>query len=167
MILPDLNSTAIVWTDMTQVYANASPVCISTDIHAIQAWRERELELASIRKLGENWDGYGSEAPTDAVLDRATLFLRGVKDRDFENPPMRLALSPAGLLTIDWLDGKALVRAEIQDSDEIEWMRAIPGQPTEFVTKIFTNALGSRTEQVQMWQPAPTVEEEPDLACVR
>ena len=184
MNLSDLNRPAIAWTE-NEACANPSPARISMYSHAIRAWHKRELELTSIHKFSDNWDGYGSEAPTTAVLKRAEFFLRRLKNEAYENPPMRMALSPNGSLTMDWIDGNALVRAEIQDSDEIEWMRAIPGKPTEFVTEPLVNSSGSTTEhrqiwrpdptveeeldsvQVQIWRPAPTLEEELDLVCAR
>ncbi len=97
-------------------------------------------------------------------MDAATLFLAICKKFDYGNAPARIALSPSGSLSVDWLDGDALIRAEILDSNEIEWMRAIPGQPTEFFTTALMGQAGSRTEQVQTWQPAPVAEDEPALA---
>jgi hypothetical protein len=163
MILPDLNPPAIVSTVESAMPALASASAISADIRAIQSWHDRELEFAAIREFGDNWDGYGSPAPTVAAMDAAAFFLRAFKERDPRNPPMRIALSPDGFLTADWIDGDALVRAEIQDSNEIEWMIAGPGRPTEFVTTTLMCLTGTATEQVQTWQPAPLTEDEPDL----
>ncbi len=167
MNLPELNPSAIISSLGNPTHAMASASAISADIRAIQSWRERELELATIREFRNNWDGYGADAPTVAVMDSAALFLAICREFDYENAPARIALSPSGFLSVDWLDGDALIRAEIQDSNEIEWMRAIPGQPTEFFTTALMDQTGSRTEQVQTWQPAPVAEDEPALVSAR
>jgi hypothetical protein len=167
MYLPDLNPPAIVSTVGTPAPAIASASTISADIRAIQSWRERELELATIREFGEGWDGRRSDAPTVAAMEAAALFLAICKKKGPSNPPARISLSPSGFLSADWLEGDALLRAEILDRNEIEWMRAIPGQPTEFFTTALTDQTGSRTEQVQTWQPAPIAEEELALAYAR
>lgn len=144
-----------------------SPAATSTDIRAIQAWRDRDFELASIRELGQNWDGYGADAPSVALMDAAALFLAVCKDINYTNPPVRIALSASGFLSVDWLYGNTLVRAEIQNSNEIEWMKATPGQPTEFFATELREVTGPETEQVQTWQPAPVAEDEPALASAR
>ena len=76
----------------------ASASAISADIRAIQSWRERELELATIREFRNNRDGYGADAPTVAVMDSAALFLAICREFDYENAPARIALSPSGFL---------------------------------------------------------------------
>jgi hypothetical protein len=168
MNLPDLNPTTIASTVSSPAPEIASPA-ISADIRAIQSWRERELELAAIREFGRDWDGRGSDAPTVSAMEAAALFLAIWKKNFCESPPARISLSPSGFLSADWLEGDALVRAEIMDleSNEIEWMRAIPGQPTEFVTTALMDRKGSRTEQVQTWQPGQAEEEELAFACGR
>jgi len=167
MNLPDLHLPAIISTVDSPTISIVSASAISADIRAVQCWYERELELVTIREFGENWDGRGSDAPTVAAMDAGSLFLRIWKETNYGNPPARIALSPNGLLSVDWLDGDELIRAEIQDldSNEIEWMRAIPGQPTEFFTTALTDQTGSRTKQVRTWRPAPVTEGEPALAC--
>jgi hypothetical protein len=167
MHLPDLNPPAIVSTVGTTAPAIAPASAISADIRAIQSWRERELELAAMRDFGENWDGRRSDAPTLVAMEAAALFLAICKEKGPSNPPARISLSPSGFLSADWLEGDALLRAEILDRNEIEWMRAIPGHPTEFFTTALTGQTGSRTEQVQTWQPAPIAEEELALPYAR
>jgi len=143
-----------------------SPETISVDIRAIQAWHDREFELTAIRELGENWDGYGADAPSVAVMDAASLFLAICKKINCTHAPVRIALSPSGVLSVDWLYGDTLVRAEIEDPNEIEWMKATPGRSTEFFTTELIGA-GPEIEQVQTWQPAPVAEDELTLAYAR
>src|SRR5260370_35933152 len=117
MILHDLNPPAIVSTLVSPAPAIASASTISADIRTIQSWRERELELATIREFGENWDGHGSDAPTRAAMDAATLFLAICKKFDYGNAPARIALSPSGSLRGGWVDGDWLSRGEILGSN--------------------------------------------------
>lgn len=165
MHLPDLNPPPIVSMLASPAPAIVSASEISADIRAIQCWRERELELASIRMFGEDWDGRGSDAPAEAAMTAAALFLAIWKNANHGNPPARIALSPSGFLSVDWLDGNTLLRAEILDRNEIEWMRATPGQPTKFFTSALMDRMGSGIEQVQTWQPAKLAEDELVLAC--
>lgn len=169
MILPDLHPPALVSTITSAAPEILSASFISADIRAIQSWRDRELELATIREFGKDWDGRGSDAPTVGALEAASIFLAICKNADPGDPPARLALSPSGFLTADWLDGEALVRAEIMDleANEIEWMCAIPGQPTEFVTTRLINNTRSQTQQVQAWEPTQVAEGALALACAR
>lgn len=161
--LRDFTPAAIVWTT-PQPSVSFVPAHISSNIASVRAWRERGRELSSIRTLGNDWDGYGSEAPDEGVLEAADRLLGVLSTRLSENPPMRLSLAPDGSLTVDWVEGKALLQAAIQESGtEIEWMRAIPGKPTEFLTQKLENPVGSGIQQVQMWQPTQP-EEELDLA---
>ena len=169
MHLPDLNPPVIISAAGNPAPAFVSASAISADIRAIQTWRERELELATIREFGNDWDGRGSDAPTTGALQAAALFLAICKNNNLETPPARVALSPSGFLTADWLEGDALIRAEVLDlnSNEIEWMKVIPGQPTVFFTTFLMDQTSSRTEQVQTWQPAPPAEDELALAYAR
>jgi len=157
MIAPDFQPPSIVWTAEASVPESLSGSAVFTDIRAVRAWRERELEFAAIRNFGEDWDGRGSDAPTAGAMEAAALFLASWKRNDYDAPPARLALSPSGFLNVDWLDGEALVRAEILDlsANEIEWMKAIPGQPTEFFSTRLMEQTGPIPQQVQTWQPAP------------
>jgi hypothetical protein len=167
MFAPDLNPPTIASTIDAPAPVMASASAISGDIRAVQSWHQRELELATIREFSDNWDGRGSQAPRVVALDAAALFLEIWKKKYYGNPPARIALSPSGFLSVDWLDGEALMSAEIFDFDanEIEWMKAIPGQPTEFFTTALVDHLGHEGEQqVQTWEPAP---DEPALAVAR
>jgi hypothetical protein len=137
---------------------------ISADIRAIQIWRERAIELEAIREFGKNWDGHGSDAPSSAAMDAASLFLTICKEINYANAPARIALSPSGFLSVDWFYDDTLVRAEIQDTNEIEWMHVVPGKPTEFFTTPLVEEAGPEFEQVQTWRP---VEDELASASAR
>jgi hypothetical protein len=165
MRVTDLNGPMAVSALENPVPATAS--VISADIHAIETWSQRERELARIREYLPNWDGRESEAPSTAAIEAAALFLNICKEFDYMRAPARIALSPSGFISVDWLYGDVLVRAEIQDNNEIEWMRSTRGQAAEFFVTKLVDDTGSETEQVQTWQPAPAAEDEPALAFAR
>jgi hypothetical protein len=128
------NPSAIVWTEARSaaqhtVFEDSQPY-----IYAFTPWTwiEREMDLAKIRNLGNNWDGFDADAPDIATLDKAASFLRLLRERDESNPPNRIALSPNGSVALEWVQGTLFLRAEVADSNEVEWMLASPGRPTEF-----------------------------------
>jgi hypothetical protein len=113
---PDLNPPAIMQTSVcTAAPAICSAVATIADIRAIQNWQDRAQEFATIREYGDNWDGRGSDAPTLAALRAAAVFMAICKNSAPDNPPARIALSPSGYLTAEWLDGGALRRAEVME----------------------------------------------------
>jgi hypothetical protein len=134
--LPTGNAAAT-WTlnpraDQTTSYEVGTYNGISDDIHAIQTWIEREVDLSTIGKFQHNWDGFDASAPDPVVLDNAITFLRTLREYEPASPPTRAVLSPDGLIAFEWLEGNSFVRAEVEDSNEVEWMFAISGQPTHF-----------------------------------
>jgi hypothetical protein len=153
MVLP-VNQNAIVWTE-TRPAVDGTFEQIHTDIQALTSWIwiERETDLAKIRKLGQNWDGFDSDAPDQSILDRAASFLRLLRERDNASPPNRIVLSPNGYVAFEWLLGDAFRRAELGDENEVEWMWVIPGRPTEFETE----PLQMSSSQIQNNVPAGPV----------
>lgn len=154
MIFPVTSPPAIVWTQGAPSYEIPASNEVSADMPALKIWNDREHDLSTIGRYGKNWDGFGAAAPDPLVVGRAVAFLRFLRDLDRTNPPVRVSLSPDGLIALEWLDTNKLVRAEIGDSAEIEWMVATPGQPTEFETKLFGDPLESAASRGQEWRPA-------------
>lgn len=108
---------------------------VAEDINKLQGWIEREIDLAKIRNYERNWDGFDADAPDPKIVDAAVTFLRSLRKREDALPPARIALSPNGSVTLDWMEGSNFVRAEIENPNQIDWMRVVPGQPTEFNTE--------------------------------
>lgn len=158
--------TAIVWTQTGPTYQSSVYHHVQADIRAISSWIEREWDLARIREFGDNWDGFEAAAPDLTVLERAGSFLRLLRARDITNPPMRAVLSPSGSIALEWLEGNCFLRAEIGDSNEVEWMLAIPGQPTDFKVESLAPSASEAVEG-QEWKPAPAPVGEPAYASAR
>lgn len=136
MMIPAHGQNAIVWTE-TRPAVDTTFEQIHADIQSLTSWTwiERETDLAKIRKMGQNWDGFDSDAPDQSVVDRAASFLRLLRERDNANPPNRIVLSPNGYIALEWLLGDAFRRAEVGEENEVEWMLVIPGRSTEFETE--------------------------------
>jgi hypothetical protein len=148
---------AVVWTNIEPDYQCDLRDYISTDIRAIQVWLAREAELLAFRKLGDNWDGFDAVVPDDKIVQRAVSFLHIVRDRDRSKPPKRVVLSPDGLIALEWVEGNTFVQAEVGASNEIEWMFATPGKPTEFRVESIAVPSDSAPAEGHAWQPPATV----------
>ena len=66
-------------------------------------------QLEAMRRLGENWDGYGAAAPQEKIIDLAREFV-GLLDALLARcsaAPAELRVSPTrvGGVLIDWEDG--------------------------------------------------------------
>jgi hypothetical protein len=159
------NQSAIVWTNIEQASEPDLRDYVSTDIRAIQSWLAREADLAAFRKLGGNWDGFDAVAPDAAIVERAIFFLHILRDRDRSNPPGRVVLASDGLIALEWVEGNRFIQAEIGNSDDVEWMVAIPGQPTEFGVESLAVHSDSGPTEGQAWQtPATVAADEPAYA---
>jgi hypothetical protein len=157
---------SVVWTQVEPVYASNLAQEISTDIATLKTWAERNSDLAKIRTLQVDWDGYESAPPDFGVWQRALIFLHVLRKTAPANPPKKMAVSPDGQIAMEWLEGRSLIRAEVGESDEVEWMIAVPGQPAEFITETVAE-LSASPEQVYEWQRTPTVVDEHAFAAGR
>jgi len=142
----------VTWTQANPVYDHNPAQEVSSDIGVLKKWAEREADLTKIRSLQADWDGYGSMPPQLGVWNRAVIFLYVMHNSDPMNPPRKIAVSPEGLIALEWLDGRTLIRAEVGESDEVEWMIAVPGHPAEFVVEKIAE-LAASPEQVHEWKP--------------
>src|SRR5713101_2229597 len=159
--VPQAASTAIVWTQTEPTHETIALEYGSTDIQALQKWIEREHDLARIRNFGNNWDGFDADAPDTAVINRADLFLRVLKEREPASPPMRIVLAPDGSVSFEWADDNRLVQVEITNSPKVEWMVAIQGEATVFgVESLEEPSTYGGARQGHEWQPAPAVVDE-------
>jgi hypothetical protein len=155
--------SAIVWTETAHACPIEAYYQLPATIGVVTSWVQLELDLARIRDLGEDWDGFGAPAPDQAVLERASSFLRVLQERDASNPPSGVVLSPSGSVALEWLEGNSFLRAEIEDSNDIEWMLSIPGQPTDFKIESLIQPASDAVE-CQEWEPAPAPVGEPVYA---
>jgi hypothetical protein len=160
------NPQAIVWTESEPAYQQVDfRDYVSADIQSIQSWIAKEAELSAFRNLGNSWDGFDAPAPDSTLVERAISFLRVLRDRDRSNPPKRVVLSADGFIALEWVEGDRFIQAEIGDSNEVEWMVARPGQPTEFGAERLAVQSDSGPTEGQAWQPPATVVAEEPGRC--
>jgi hypothetical protein len=161
-MIPITTAQAITWTKAEPAYSMIDREQIASDIRTLLSWSERERDLSAICQYAENWDGLDSAPPDPAVIARAGAYLRLLKDQREASPPLRISLSPDGVIAMEWLEGQQLIRAEIGNTNEIEWMMAQPGKPTEYRVEIFgEDSVELRGHE---WQPAPPAADEPAYA---
>jgi hypothetical protein len=148
---------AIVWTESSPAHQTTEhrSFALAEDIHEIKGWLEQEVDLLRIRNYVDNWDGFESDAPDPEVVDCAISFLHWLRGIEGMRAPSRVALSPSGSIALEWVDGAIFLRGEITEPNEIEWMLAIPGESTEFMTKSLPMQLGSGMARRQEWKTTP------------
>lgn len=134
-------------SDVTEPVAPPVP----TDIRTVTLWGKREAELLAIRRFKYDWDGFGADAPNPTLIDTAIAFLHTLQERDETDPPHRVALSPDGLVAMEWQKGRDFLRAEIGNHAEVEWMRVSHGRGTDFTTERLRPATRSRQAGGQAW----------------
>jgi hypothetical protein len=105
---------------------------ISADARLGQEWRNRKDELLAFRRYRDDWDGFGADAPDPAVVDVAVSYLDKLKREYFAFPPHRVALSPDGMVAIEWHLSGDFLRAEVVSIEQVTWMLAQSGLETSF-----------------------------------
>lgn len=93
-----------------------------------KVWAALNDDLKAIRQYPDDWDGFGAEAPDKTLVDEAINFLSILKNRDYSNPPFRVALAPSGSIAFEW-QGTVLLRlAKIRRHNTVEWTEMQLGQ---------------------------------------
>jgi hypothetical protein len=64
-------------------------------------WEPAVLEVVSYQHLGDNWDGYGAEAPSREVLESAIGLAYAYLQNGVE-PPYRVSPGVAGSVIFEW-----------------------------------------------------------------
>jgi hypothetical protein len=82
-----------------------------------------------IRKLADDWDGLGAEAPSSGIVDSAIDLLKKLKAEAALPAPSRAAAAPTGTVILEWQFGGTYLEAEITRPYYAEWMLQRPGQP--------------------------------------
>jgi hypothetical protein len=160
--LMTIGTDQIVWTHVRDI-SPPDHQQGSSDSSVLQLlWLKKEKDLASLRDLSDNWDGFGAEASNPAVIDKAYHFLLLLKERDFVNPPKRVSLSPDGMVGIEWTEGNSYRRAEVcAHENSVTWMSILNGAPAQFSTEPLEDKSALRE---QTWQEPPTEVGDQELA---
>ncbi len=76
-------------------------------------------EIATLKSLGKNWDGYGAEAPIGALVNCVEGFLRSVGSQAVMPPKPEVTPSNDGGVMLEWETAKGDFFLEILPKDEI------------------------------------------------
>ncbi len=94
-----------------------------------QRWQEILQEIDGFRKLGDNWDGLGANAPSNDLLDSAIGLARLYWGREMV-PPIRVLAGTAGTVVFEWQDTVGdYGEVEIDRPFHADVMLVRPGQP--------------------------------------
>ena len=99
-------------------------------IGALAEWQITALKkIAKLESLPENWDSYGSTAPTSSVGDAASDIILKVP---FDNAPApRITAVSGGGIQIAWSKGKRELDIEVCADGTIEVLRSLDGEPLD------------------------------------
>jgi hypothetical protein len=92
-------------------------------------WEFAVQRIVEMQHLEDNWDGYGAEAPSRAVLESAIGLAYCYLDNGVD-PPHRVAPGPAGEVVFEWQDPDGTYsEVEIDRPLHAEIMVIEPGKP--------------------------------------
>jgi len=128
------------WFKDAQVYEQpdvSGTLLMSIEQESMHRWSDLETRLFGYKRLTENWDYEGADAPRPEIVDSAIDFLRILKIQNERVPaPSTVTISPAGAVIFVWRDGGLYVDAEISSPRLIEWMTIVNNaRPTHAVTR--------------------------------
>jgi hypothetical protein len=94
-------------------------------------WQPAVQEVVSYQHLGDNWDGYGAEAPSREVLQSA-IGLAYTYHQNGVEPPHRVAPGVAGSVIFEWqLPDGTYAAVEVDAWLHAEVMVIEPGKPAQ------------------------------------
>jgi hypothetical protein len=90
----------------------------TTDVPG-RTWESSIDDLLRIRKLENDWDGEGSEAPNKALVDNAIALAQFLKGRDYP-PPDKVIASVNGTVYFEWYTSFGYREMEVTSPLEAE-----------------------------------------------
>jgi hypothetical protein len=97
---------------------------------AAAPWDRLLDDLLRVRALEDDWDGQGASALDPANVDRAIAWVQQMRRWEHALPPARVVPGVTGELILEWQADSFYLTAELCRPDRVEWMLALPGQPT-------------------------------------
>ncbi|MEX0718816.1 MAG: hypothetical protein WD066_19645 [Planctomycetaceae bacterium] len=95
-------------------------------------WQRSFDDLRALSVREDDWDGEGAVRPKPELLEAAADWLRRLSTEDSSAAaPSYVSATPCGEVAVVWRSDELLLSAEFVEPDRIEWMRRVPGQPTE------------------------------------
>jgi hypothetical protein len=134
-----------VWSDafVDPISPMAHDECLfsSKESYIEREWVLRSRELQSLRKLEDNWDGNGAEAPLPELIENAIEFFAFYRESRKVSPPDRIVASPNGSIVFEWQSADTYMEVEIEEPYTAEWMIEQPGQEAVFLEETWEPAL--------------------------
>jgi hypothetical protein len=110
------------------------PGAASTAGHSEDKWNERIDKLLEIRRLEDDWDGQGADAPSPALVDSAIVLAQILRQNGVETP-CRVVAGVNGTVILEWQEGKdTYTEIEVVEPYKADGFRVAPGQEPEHWT---------------------------------
>lgn len=93
-------------------------------------WDEALTELRAMRDLADDWDGNGATAPGSEIINSAIEWAQDLFSQN-HTPPSSVMAGPNGTILFNWQDENGYFDAELTKPHYVEWMRMVPGRPTQ------------------------------------
>ncbi len=103
-------------------------------------WEKDPRALEEIGRLEDDWDGDGAGAPSQDLVDSARELLLWLRQQKIP-APSRVAAGPNGTILLEWQCGLNYFEIEVCAPYQVEWMMALPGQPTRHGQSLDRQAL--------------------------
>jgi hypothetical protein len=79
-------------------------------------------QLAKLKDLPENWNGYGARPIDQSMVDAASHFLLGLSDDDITTP--QIVPMTRGRLQFEWHRDNRSLELEFEDSEHIHYLKS-------------------------------------------
>jgi hypothetical protein len=99
-----------------------------------ETWDRLTDDLLRFRRLENDWDGQGADAPAPANVDAALAWLRQSRQWPRAVPPSRIVPGVAGEVIVEWQTGGLVLVAELNQPTQVEWVLVTPGRPNRHWT---------------------------------
>ena len=94
-------------------------------------WTAVVEKIVTFQQLGNDWDGYGAEAPSGAVVESAVGLAYCFQENGVR-PPQRVVPSPGGEIVFEWQEPDGTyTEVEIDAPLHAEVMVIEPGKPAK------------------------------------
>ncbi|RLA52193.1 MAG: hypothetical protein DRR42_08205 [Gammaproteobacteria bacterium] len=95
-------------------------------------WAKVLNQVVSFRHLRFNWDGEGSNAPSEELINSLLSYLQSLKKNQDLPPPARALATDEGGIVVEWQDSEGVVELETEEPGFGELMFAPNEGETEF-----------------------------------
>ena len=139
---------------LTPPAAPVSPLNLSRDV---VGWERADRLVRELRHFDEGRIGVGS-CPTPArVICSTVMLMRRLIEADF-SPPDRVYALPDGNVMLEWLlEGRGMMRLEVEEEGRGQVMMTRPGTPVKFVDLEWRDVAWWKSKVWGDWKSSPTM----------